>query len=153
MSISLRDVHPSDLPYFFDYQKDELAVQMTGFPPRERDSFDAHWEKILANDTIVIKTVLYEERVAGSVLCFENEGEKEVGYWLGREFWGKGIATEALRQFLGQVVNRPLIAHIARHNQASQLVLEKNGFKVIGETMWSPPTGGEDVPEFKLKLE
>ena len=153
MSISLRNVIPADLPYFFEYQRDELAVQMTGFPPREWDSFDAHWKKILADEKIVIKTILFRENVAGSVLCFENEGEKEVGYWLGREFWGKGVATEALRQFLGQFLSRPLIAHIAKHNHGSKRVLEKNRFKVIGEAMWSPPTGGDDVPEYKLKLD
>jgi RimJ/RimL family protein N-acetyltransferase len=86
--IALRDVISSDLPHFFEFQRDALAVQMTGFPPRNRESFDAHWKKILADEKIIIKTVLHHGFVAGGVLCFENGGEMEIGYWLGREFWG-----------------------------------------------------------------
>lgn len=151
--ITLRNVIESDLPIFFENQKDELAIQMTSFPPRDREAFDAHWKKILANPNIVIKTILHDDMVAGQILCFEVDGNQEVGYWLGREFWGKGIATEALRQFLGQLKMRPLYAHIAKQNVASQRVLEKCGFVIIDEVKWTPPTGGDEVEEYELRLE
>jgi RimJ/RimL family protein N-acetyltransferase len=150
--VSLRDVIESDLPFFFEYQRDDLAVQMTSFPPREKEAFDAHWVKIMANEAIMIKTILFEGQVAGSILSFEMEGEREVGYWLGREFWGKGIASEALRQFLSQVVMRPLFARVAQQNTASKRVLEKCGFVVVGEEKWTPPTGSEEVMEYVLRL-
>lgn len=80
------------------------------------------------------------------------DGDREGRYWLGREFWGRGSATEALSQFLGGVTTRPLFAHVAKHNVASRRVLEKNGFRVVGEgryTNWR----NQEVEEFILKLE
>ena len=45
----------------------------------------AHWTKILADETVIKKTVLFDGRVAGNVVSFEQECEREVGYWIGRE--------------------------------------------------------------------
>lgn len=151
--VILRDVIESDLPIFFEHQRDELSIQMTGFPPRDKEAFDTHWKKVMANKTNMIQVVLYDGQVVGQMLCFEVEGEKEVGYWLGREFWGKGIATEALKQFLGLITARPLNAHVAKQNIGSRRVLEKCGFVVVGEEKWTPPTGIEEVDEFALRLE
>ncbi len=63
-----------------------------------------------------------------------GEGVFEVGYWLGRPYWGKGYATEALITFLSQA--RQLGALEAGHfvdNPASGRVLEKAGFVYTGE--------------------
>jgi RimJ/RimL family protein N-acetyltransferase len=51
-----------------------------------------------------------------------------VGYWIGREFWGRGVASEALRQFVAEIEERPLYAYVAVTNVASARVLEKAGF-------------------------
>jgi RimJ/RimL family protein N-acetyltransferase len=132
-AISLREVQESDLPIFFEHQRDPLANQLAAFPARDRDAFMAHWAKIMQDESVILKTILFKGRVAGNVLNFEMDGEREVGYWLGREFWGKGIATQALSAFLTQVQMRPLYAHVARHNVASRRVLEKCGFTLSGE--------------------
>jgi RimJ/RimL family protein N-acetyltransferase len=79
------------------------------------------------------KAILVDGAVAGNVVSFRNEGKTEVGYWLGREFWGRGIATEALREFLVPVDERPLCAGVARHNAGSIRVLAKCGFVRRGE--------------------
>jgi ribosomal-protein-alanine N-acetyltransferase len=54
----------------------------------------------------------------------------EVGYWLGREFWGRGIGTRALSLFLapGEEETRPLYAEAAVHNVASVRALKRHGF-------------------------
>jgi RimJ/RimL family protein N-acetyltransferase len=62
------------------------------------------------------------------VLSFEHGGRREVGYVLGKAFWGQGIATAALRQFIELDTVRPLYAGVALHNVASRRVLEKCGF-------------------------
>lgn len=124
-NIRLRDVLQSDLPIFFEHQRDPEANQMAAFPARDEEAFYKHWAKIMANDTVYNQTILYNDQVAGSVLSFEMEGETEIGYWIGKEFWGKGITTEALKQFLGQIKKRPLFSHVAKHNLASKRVLEK----------------------------
>ena len=98
------------------------------------------------------KTILFNGQVAGNIASFEMEGEREIGYWIGREFWGKGIASESLNQFLGQEVRRPLFAHVAKHNIASRRVLEKCGFEVIREDKWRPDPNEDEVEELILTL-
>ena len=112
----------------------------------------AHWVKIMQDESVILKTILFEGQIAGNVLSFELSGEREVGYWLGQEFWGKGIATQALLQFLVQVQTRPLFAHVAKHNVASRRVLEKCGFVVSAEDKGGANELGEKVEEYILKL-
>ena len=151
-NISLRKVQDSDLPIFFEHQRDSVANQMAAFPARDKDAFMAHWAKIMKDESVILKTILFEGQVAGNVLSFEISGEREVGYWLGREFWGKGIATRALSEFLTQVQVRPLYAHVAKHNIASRRVLEKCGFAISSEDKGGANQSGEKVEEFILKL-
>jgi RimJ/RimL family protein N-acetyltransferase len=126
--VTLRDVEEADLPVFFDQQLDEGAAWMAAVAARDREPFDAHWAKITQDPTIRIRTILAGGAVAGNVLSFVRDDKREVGYWLGREFWGRGIATQALAQFLAQVDERPLYAGVAEHNAGSIRVLEKCGF-------------------------
>jgi RimJ/RimL family protein N-acetyltransferase len=145
--VLLRDVTESDLPIFFEQQLDPAANQMAAFPARARDAFMAHWTKILGDETVVTKTILFDGHVAGNVVSWQQSGEREVGYWIGKEYWGKGIATQALAVFLSHVTARPLYAHVAKHNIASIRVLEKCGFTISGEG-----ARGEEVEEFILIL-
>jgi RimJ/RimL family protein N-acetyltransferase len=124
----LWDVEQRDLPILFEYQRDPDATQMAAFPARDWNSFIAHWTKILADITIIKKTILVNGEVAGNIVSFEHDGQREVGYWLGKPFWGHGLATTALSMFLNHVQERPLYAYVAKHNRASRRVLEKCGF-------------------------
>ena len=154
-TILLRDVIESDLPIFFEQQMDPVANQMAAFPARDREVFMAHWTKILADESNILKTILFDGQVAGSIVSWKQPGEgseQEVGYWLGREYWGKGIATRALLALLDHVKTRPLYAHVAKHNLASIRVLEKCGFTITGEDQGVASTGGEEVEEFILTL-
>jgi RimJ/RimL family protein N-acetyltransferase len=132
-SVSLRGVLEADLPAFYEHQLDPLAVQMADFPSREREAFWAHWEKVLADTNNINRTILADGQVAGHIACFTLHDERDIGYWLGREFWGKGIATRALALFLELVAERPLYARVVRLNLGSQRVLEKCGFQRVGE--------------------
>ena len=149
--IHIRDVTESDLPILYEQQLDPEATAMAAFPSRDHDAFMAHWKKIMAYENNLIKTISYAGEVAGYILSWEMEGEREVGYWLGKAYWGKGIATQALTEYISIVKTRPLMAHVARHNIGSRRVLEKCGFKVIGEDKYTNPAGVE-VEEFVLKL-
>ena len=149
--IHIRDVTESDLPILYEQQLDPEATAMAAFPSRDHDAFMAHWKKIMAYENNLIKTISYAGEVAGYILSWEMEGEREVGYWLGKEYWGKGIATQALAEYVSIVKTRPLMSHVARHNIGSRRVLEKCGFKVIGEDKYTNPAGVE-VEEFVLKL-
>ena len=67
---------------------------MAAFPARDREAFDIHWRASL---TTVDERRSSTRLVAGNIRCWEQEGRRHVGYWIGREFWGKGLATRALQ--------------------------------------------------------
>src|SRR2546422_6261125 len=149
--IILRDVREDDLPLTFKFENEPEGYRMAAFPPRTREGFMAHWEKIMKDPKNILKTVLVDGEVAGGVFSWEQEGEQLVGYWLGKEYWGRGIATRALSIFLDQVKMRPLYARIAKHNGASIRVLEKCGFKIIGHDKGFP-FEGQEIEEVIMEL-
>lgn len=153
MNLQLRDVQESDLAVFFEQQRDPLANQMAAFPARDKDAFMAHWAKIMKDESTLLKTILFEGQVAGNLVSFVLAGQREVGYWLGREFWGKGIATRALQEFLRQIDERPLYAHVAKHNIGSLRVLEKCGFMLEGDDKNFSVVQGQRVEGLILKLD
>lgn len=155
--ILLRDVTISDLPIFFDNQLDPDANYMAAFTakdPADRDAFMAHWHKILSDETNTIKTILFDGHVAGSVSSYRNEelGQPEVTYWIGKNYWGQGVATRALSAFLDHFKVRPVYGRAAKDNIASLRVLEKCGFTRIGEGKGFANARGKEVEEFILTL-
>lgn len=153
--VLLRDVTEGDLPIFFEQQLDSAANYMAAFAAKDRaarDAFTAHWTKILGDDTITKRTILFDGHVAGSVLSFEQFGKPEVSYWIGKKYWGKGIATKALSELLGLVKTRPLYARSAKDNIAWIRVLEKCGFTISGEDKGFSNARDEEVEELILKL-
>jgi len=132
--ILLRPVLDTDLPVLFEKQLDREAVAMSAYPSKDKGEFMRHWEGILKNRAIVARAIVYKEKIAGHIICWkEGKYEQQVGYWIGKQFWGRGIATSALQEFLSEVKVRPLYAHVANHNPASKRVLEKNGFALLDE--------------------
>ncbi len=155
-TVTLRDVYSTDLPIFFIQQQDPEALYMAAFTapdPSDRDIFDSHWTNILNDSTIILKTVLYNGAVAGNLVSFIMFGQREVGYWLGKSFWGKGIATAALRLFIKDTVTqRPIYAHAAKDNLASIRVLQKCGFVITGYDYSFAEARGAEIEEAVLEL-
>lgn len=153
--VILRDVQPGDVAVFYEQQRDPEANRIAAFTsrnPYDRTAFEAHWSKVLADSRIVIQTILAGGQVAGYVLHHSWFGDPEVSYWLGRDFWGKGVASSALAQFLRQAALRPLYGRAARDNLASLRVLEKCGFTLIGQSREFSNARGEEVDELILIL-
>jgi RimJ/RimL family protein N-acetyltransferase len=130
--IRLREVRPADLAIIFEHQGDAEAVALADVPPRDAAAFRAHWDRMLADPSVVTRTILADGVVAGHALSFERDGRRLVGYWLGREHWGRGIASRALLALLELLPQRPLHATVAEHNAASLRVLQKAGFEICG---------------------
>jgi RimJ/RimL family protein N-acetyltransferase len=149
--VRLRSIEPNDLAIFYEQQLDADATRMAAFPSRDRAAFDAHWAtNILGNPAAINRTILVDDWVAGNIGSWSQVGVRLVSYWIGKEHWGKGVATRALAMFLNLVTERPLYAHVAKHNVASIRVLEKCGFSLEREE--SDEISGEDVAELVLVL-
>lgn len=151
--VKLREVEASDLPVLFEQQREPEAVEMAAFPARDKERFLAHWARILSDETVISRAILYQGELAGTVVSFEQDGKCQVGYWIGKAFWGKGIVTIALLQFLRSVESRPLYAHVAKHNVGSIRVLEKSGFKLHAEDRAKAGPDGPEAEEYIFILE
>jgi RimJ/RimL family protein N-acetyltransferase len=110
----------------------------------------SHWSKILVDASVITRAITVGAEAAGYVTSWTSAEERLVGYWLGREHWGRGIATAALARFLDVELTRPLQAHVAKHNVASLRVLEKCGFRVLREQ--KAVVRGEEADELVLLL-
>ena len=155
-SVLLREITLSDLALFYEQQLDPEAIYMAAFTakdPGNKAAFLAHWAKVLDDETIILRTIVIEDQVAGHIACHRWFGEPEISYWIGREFWGRGIATRALSAFLKEATARPLFARVAKDNQASIRVLEKCGFKQTGEDKGFSNARGYEVEEFVFSLD
>jgi RimJ/RimL family protein N-acetyltransferase len=75
-----------------------------------------------------------------------------VGYWLGKAYWGRGIASSALALFLDDERHRPLLATVAAHNVGSRRVLEKAGFEFDSSKLVDdgPELGTITLLQFRL---
>ncbi|MEU8076729.1 GNAT family N-acetyltransferase [Catellatospora citrea] len=131
--VQLRDVDDADLEVFFEQQREEEAVRRARFPARDREHFLTHWRtKVLGNPTGHALTVTVDGQVAGNIVAWWQDGRRFVGYWFGQRFWGRGIGTAAVRQFLQREQNRPLHADVFAGNTASVRLLERCGFQRVG---------------------
>jgi RimJ/RimL family protein N-acetyltransferase len=131
--VRLRPVEDADLPIFLAHQDDPAAAAMASFPTRAPDAFYEHWARIRADPTNVTRTIVADDEVVGDIVSWPGEDGREVGYWIGRDHWGKGFATAALRLLLVEIAERPITAHVALGNIGSQRVVEKCGFVRVGE--------------------
>jgi RimJ/RimL family protein N-acetyltransferase len=149
-AMDLRDATEDDLPVFFANQRDPEAVRMAAFASRDEEAFFAHWRgNILGRPGCRAKTILVDGAVAGHVVSWTQDGRRLVGYWLGRSYWGRGIASEALCEFVaGHETSRPLHAYVATGNAASIRVLAKCGFRPTGERT----TGADGVEDMLVEL-
>jgi RimJ/RimL family protein N-acetyltransferase len=155
MDVELRAVHDSDLPVFYRQMNDPEALRMAAFTPKDpadRDVFDEHWKRIRSGSD-VLRTILADGDVVGSAAVYGEPGEREVTYWVDRAYWGRGVATAALRGLLTEVPERPLYARAAADNEGSLRVLRKCGFRVTAQARGFANARGEEIDEVVLHLE
>lgn len=153
--IRLRKTKESDLEFLFQFQLDREANYLAAFTPKDPTDKEAYFEKftkLLNDQTINMQTILVDETIAGSIAKFEMEGDSEITYWIDRSFWGKGIATTALKNFLSIESTRPIFGRVAFDNLGSQKVLEKCGFIKIGKDKGFANARQAEVEEFIYTL-
>ncbi len=155
--VLLRPVQPADLSVFFEQHRDPEAVRMAAFTardPSDRKAFLEHWVRVLADPTVTMRTIVFRGAIVGNVGRFLDRdfGHPEVTYWIGRPYWGRGLATLALRTFLREETTRPLHARAAADNIASIRVLEKVGFAREGTGRGFAYGRGQEIEEANMRL-
>ncbi|ATL26810.1 GNAT family N-acetyltransferase [Streptomyces formicae] len=156
MDVTLREVHDSDLPVFFRQMNDPESRHMAAFTPEDpadRDRFEAHWARNRAAADVDLRTVLADGDVVGNASVYGEPGEREVTYWIDRAYWGRGLATAALRELLVLVPERPLYARAAADNAGSLRVLEKCGFRATARGRGFAQSRGAEIDEVVLILD
>lgn len=154
----LRPPVPADAPAIQRLAGDwEVARYTARIPHPYEDGMAEAWlaslRKPAAGDAEIVLAV--ERRSDGAVLgCMglllePTAGNAEVGYWLGRSFWGKGYATEALSALVGFAFDHfglsQVTASAMPENSGSIRVQEKVGFAFVGEGEEPAPARGGPV--------
>jgi RimJ/RimL family protein N-acetyltransferase len=156
MRCELRGLRDEDLAVLFEQWADPVAVQMAAFTApdhMDRGAFERRLSRLRADETVIAKVIVADGEVAGTIGSWGDPGEREVTYWIGRSFWGKGIATGALRAFLTVDPARPLHARVAADNIASRRVLEKCGFRVVAHDRGFAEARSGEIEELVLRRE
>jgi RimJ/RimL family protein N-acetyltransferase len=154
--IALRPVEDGDLDALFEHMRDPEGVRMAAFTPEDpgdRNAFDAHMARVRSSPDIIMRAVICDRHLAGSIASFPAGSQTEVTYWIDRAAWGKGIATQALTLLLEMVTARPLHARAASDNAASLRVLQKCGFTAVGTEKSFAAGRNEDIEETILRLD
>lgn len=134
-SVFLREVTDQDVEVFFGHQAEREASEMAAFPVRDRAAHFEHWKKQRTVPSAVLRTIERDGDVLGNIVSWIDDGDREVGYWIGRDYWGNDIASDALTQFTALVTDRPLFAYVAEANIGSRRVLSKCGFRDTGNVV------------------
>lgn len=155
MNTTLRKSNKNDISLFFENQADDEALFMSAFTskdPFDKVSYIKKWERLIDLESINMQTILFEGEIAGCVVKFVMDGDSDITYAINKKFWGKGITTEAVRQFLEIEKTRPLFGRTAFDNIASQKILKRNNFALEGENIEFAAARNKKIKEYIYKL-
>ncbi|MBP6237200.1 MAG: GNAT family N-acetyltransferase [Saprospiraceae bacterium] len=155
LDIKLRPTEIADLDTLFTFQLDKEGSYLAAFmpiDPTDKTAYVNKYTKLLDDPTVNNKTIIIDNTIVGSIAKFVMQGDTEITYWIDRKFWGKGIATRALTEFLIIENTRPIFGRVAFDNFGSQKVLEKCGFDKIGSDKGFANARQMEIEEFIYKL-
>lgn len=152
--MKLRFVEKSDYQRLFEIHDDAQSHLEAGFSQlKSRDEYFQHLDRILSMDTVILKIIEVDGEVVGNIGKWVMQEQPELMYWIDRKYMGRGLATQAVQLFLHEFTQRPIYAHTAADNIASNRVLEKNGFLKVGELRSFADARGEEILEYEWKLD
>ncbi|WP_370295566.1 GNAT family N-acetyltransferase [Rossellomorea marisflavi] len=138
MTVSLRPFQPEDASIIKRLAGDKVLADTIGLPhPYElfhaKEWISIHPSLIEAGKEYNF-AIVFQSEIAGTIVIRRNNEHNagELGYWVGREFWGRGHATSAMETILSfgfrdLALNR-MWAMVRDSNKGSRNVLEKTGF-------------------------
>jgi ribosomal-protein-alanine N-acetyltransferase len=122
-----------DVPYPYTIKN---AVDLIKSSPSDFSSFKAihfaiEYRKSLANSSLIFVGVI------GLKSIDQVNKKANLGYWIGEEYWGKGIATASVQLIISYTFSelglKEIYAYVFPENKASIRILEKNGMNHVGE--------------------
>ena len=153
--IELSETKKEDLSNFFQFQLDQEANYLAAFTSEDSNNEAAYIEKytkFLTDPTINMRTIKVNDEIAGSIAKFIRENDAEITYWIDRKFWGRRIATTALKYFLKLEQIRPIYGRVAFDNYGSQKVLERCEFVRVGIDKGFANARKIEIEEYIYKL-
>ena len=137
----LRPWAETDAEDLYRYAKDDRVGPIAGWPPHSSVDNSAEIIRTVFSAPETYAVCLKEDnRAIGSIgLLIGARSDKEIpdtegeiGYWIGRPFWGQGLIPEAVRELLrycfeDKGAQRVWCSHYAG-NEKSKRVIEKCGF-------------------------
>ena len=151
-SIQLRPVLADDAALFFEHHLEVRPLPAGASLADRKAVFCDRWMQMLADETVLARTIVSKGDVAGYVVCSRQHEQPTISSWLGRKFWGHGIATQALQDFIDLVEERPVYARVAYDNLAALQVLRKTGFAIIGHDSFFSEAHGFEIDEIICAL-
>ena len=107
------------------------------------------------------KAITVNDGLVGIISINRHKAEQKhiagLGYWLSEEYWGKGIMSKAVKQYVSSYLEENpdilrLEAKVYKHNPVSGKVLEKNGFELEGLRKKGTYTRGRYLDEYVYAL-
>ncbi|MEO5921841.1 MAG: GNAT family N-acetyltransferase [Pseudolysinimonas sp.] len=154
--VTLRPVTDADFDALFELESDATGADMIAFLPRDpgdREAFTSHWTRITTDDATMIRIIEADGEFAGYAVSFLTDGERQVGYWVARELWGRGIASAALDALVAEIAERPLWGSTVSDNLGSQRVLQRAGFIFDRSERSHAARRGTEVDELVYRLD
>lgn len=154
-NIILVETKVEDLNTLFQFQLDQEANYLAAFTaknPNDKAAYLEKYSKHLADPTIHMRTIKLDGVIVGSIAKFMIQNEAGLTYWIDKEYWGRGIASAALHEFLKIEPARPIHASTAFDNYGSQRVLEKAGFVRVGTDKGFANARQAEIEEYLYKL-
>jgi RimJ/RimL family protein N-acetyltransferase len=159
----LRPGFPEDAPALAEALADATVVRNLAVVPwpytlRDAEAFLAAPRDPVLPSLLIFERTQSDARLVGSCgLARRASGAVELGYWIGRPFWGRGLATEACLALIAvarALALRQLEASHFIDNPASARVLEKLGFSATGIVAPRMSCGrGAEAPARLMRLQ
>jgi RimJ/RimL family protein N-acetyltransferase len=156
MAVSIALITEDDIKTLYPLGHDKDVSWMSGGGL----TFPISYEEFRIRKTIAVSAsvgemasyaIRWDDTLVGSIGYFRREADVplEIGYWLGKKYWGKGIATSALLLALDAMrddgISGTLIASTIADNLGSRHILLKCGFREIGAEVYDSPARKMEV--------
>jgi RimJ/RimL family protein N-acetyltransferase len=143
--LRLRPLREADADDLFPLAADpELVPHVTWTAHADRSETLAYITARSADPNSLVWAIEHEGRAVGCIglhsimwqlrACRTDRGE--LGYWIGRPYWGKGLVTEAVEALVRYAFDtiglHKITVHCFAENDGSRRVLEKTGFRFVG---------------------